>query len=141
MRSGLRRRWPNTRQARASAWTGSLCSAFGLRPAQGATSWWAIEGRGKRDTLIRAIAARHFGGAGRRAAAIAIRDAVARYKAAGWRRHQAFTSPPAELLGTLRGDLFAVLKVGQKVSFKTIYGALRVCPEDGASRPMDTITL
>jgi hypothetical protein len=119
----------------------SLCQALGLRRGQGATAWWQIEAARKRDSLLRAIAARHFDGASHRAAALAIKAAQERYAAGGWRRHLAFISPPAELLGTLRGDLFVLLKLRQPLSFKIIYAALRMCPESDVSGHTDPATL
>lgn len=106
----------------------SFDQALGLRLGPGATAWWEIEARRKRDMLIRAIFTRYFRGAKRRVSALAITVAMERYAAAGWLRHRAFTSPPPELIGTLRGDLFELLKVGQRLSFKVIYAALRRVP-------------
>ncbi len=120
---------------------GSLDQALGLRLGPGTTPWWQIEDCGKRDALLRDIAARHFDGTTPRAAALAITTAVHRYAAAGWRRHQTFTSPPAELLGTLRSDLFVLLKIGQRLSFKIIYTALRRAPENEVSGHTDPDTL
>jgi hypothetical protein len=105
----------------------SFDQALGLSLGPGATAWWEIEDDRKRDMMIRAISARHFDGATPRAAALAITAAVERYAAAGWRRHRDFISPPTGLLGTLRGDLFVLLKVRERLSFKIIYAALRVC--------------
>jgi hypothetical protein len=102
----------------------TLGDAFGLGLEAGGRPWWEIEMQARRDKLLRAIAGKYFCGLSSRAAAREILREAARYEAAGWRQHRPFKSPPAELAGTLRADLFALLKIGEPLSDRTVRRAL-----------------
>jgi hypothetical protein len=102
----------------------TLDAALDLRPGTGQTSWWEAEAIVRRDELIRTIAGRHFPGMSRRRAADAIVREAQRYQTTAWRSQRAYRSAPAELVGTLRGDLFALLKIGTSLSIGTARRAL-----------------
>lgn len=121
----------------------TLDQALGLRAGPGARPWWQLEALARRDEVLRAIAARHFPARSAKAAAEAITSAAQRYEAVGWRRHRAFMAPPAEIAGTLRGELFYLLKTGGALSVRTVERALRHEMPDsvahaGASNTLDT---
>lgn len=103
----------------------TLDQALGLRAGPGERPWWQTEALGRRNDILRGIAARYFPGRSAKAAAEAITSAAQRYEAAGWRRHRAFMVPPAEIGGTLRGELFYLLKTGAPLSVRTVERALR----------------
>jgi hypothetical protein len=102
---------------------------LGLRAGRGETAWWETEALKRRDELLRSTAARHFPGRSPHAATAAILRPLTLYERVGWQRHRVFKSPPEEMINTLRGNLFLLLKLGRPLTFKVIYAALRVCPD------------
>ncbi len=105
------------RQFEAGARFGTLLDdVLELRSGQGRSSWWEQEAIGLRDDLIRRIAAQYFGSLSQRAAAAAIARKVSLYEMSGWRRHRAFIDPPEAIQGSLRGDLFYLLKTNAPIS-------------------------
>jgi hypothetical protein len=105
------------RQYEAGARFGVLLDdALELRASRGQTSWWEEEANALRDDLIRHIASRYFGSLSQRAAAEAIVRKARLYETSGWRRHRAFIAPPEAIQGSLRGDLFYLLKTHAPVS-------------------------
>lgn len=86
-----------------------LDDALDLTPAPGDAGWWTVEGRARRDDLIRQIAARHcVGSVWQRATAIA--EAARRYEGTAWPRERNAERPPAGAAGTMRELLFLAFK-------------------------------
>lgn len=102
----------------------SIDEALGLRPGRGQTAWWEMEANNRRDELIRQIAKRFFGDLVQRDAAAAIIGKARLYESATWKTHRQFTSPPESIQGSLRGDLFLLLKTGAPLSVRTAQRAL-----------------
>ncbi|HVW69192.1 MAG TPA: hypothetical protein VHB68_09465 [Steroidobacteraceae bacterium] len=102
----------------------TLDDAFGVRPGRGETPWWEAEALAQRTALLRAIRGRHFPTLTARRAAEKIAAAATRYEAARWRRHRAYTTPPADILGTLTADLFTLLRLGPAPGVSTVRAAL-----------------
>ena len=102
----------------------TLDQALGLRPRRGETPWWEAETRDRRDELIRSTAKKWYPGRSYRALAeIFFRD-LQRYEAGSWRQHRALRSPPETLAGTVRAELFWLLKVGSKITERIIRDVL-----------------
>jgi hypothetical protein len=101
----------------------TVADALGFRLGPGESPWWECEALARRDTLLQAIAARHFSALGARPAATALMQELARYEASGWRRHRGNLLPPVTLT-PLQCDLFALLKLRAPVSFGTVRRAL-----------------
>jgi hypothetical protein len=105
------------RQYEVGARFGTLLDdALELRAGAGQTSWWEHEANARRDKLIRTIATRYFGSLSQRDAAETIVRKARLYETSGWRRHRAFIAPPEAIEGSLRGDLFYLLKTHARVS-------------------------
>ncbi|HJS88696.1 MAG TPA: hypothetical protein VJ738_01885 [Steroidobacteraceae bacterium] len=100
-------------------------SAFGLRPGgRGRESWVDTEARLRRDEMIRRIKDRFFPGHDIERAAEAIARAAEQYRTGRFRLHVKLMAPPPEIVGTLRGELFSLLKIGAPLSKRTAQRAL-----------------
>ena len=109
----------------------TLDDALGLRVGQGERPWWAVEAMQQRDELLRAIARQHFPSMSRRAAAAAIAHELNRYRESRWRVDRAYRQPPAQLLGSVRAELFRLLKLDVPLGVGTLRRAL-----DSAREPL-----
>jgi hypothetical protein len=114
-----------------------LGCAFRLKPGRGETSWWEDDANKHRDDGVRSFAAKHLPKLKPHAATNEILRVLALYERVGWQRHKAFASPPPETVNTRSGDLFVLLKLGRPLTFKTIYTALRICPDKDDFREND----
>lgn len=100
----------------------TLDAAFGFRLNPGESAWYELEARTKRDTLLRVMRQRYFGGLSDRAAAAALAKKISRYEASDWRRDHKFKIRPT--LTGLQACLFALLKIAQPLGASTIRRAL-----------------
>jgi hypothetical protein len=83
---------------------------LGLVPGRGRTPWWESESCAERDRIVRDIAAKHCAGMRTTHAARWIVGQAFIYETGEYRFHRKLMAPPAALEGTVRADLFRLLK-------------------------------
>jgi hypothetical protein len=87
-----------------------LDACLGLVPGRGRTPWWERESCAKRDQIVRGIAAKYCAEMrATQAARWIVRQAFI-YETGEYRFHRKLTPPPAAIEGTVRADLFRLLK-------------------------------
>jgi hypothetical protein len=87
-----------------------LDACLGLVPGRGRTPWWERESCVERDQIVRGIAAKYCAGMQTTHAARWIVGQASIYETGEYRFHQKLTAPPAAIEGTVRGNLFQLLK-------------------------------
>jgi hypothetical protein len=83
---------------------------LGLVPKRGRTPWWESESCAERDQIVRGIAGKYCA---RMRTTLAARWIVAQafiYETGEYRFHRKLMTPPAAIEGTVRADLFRLLK-------------------------------
>ena len=85
-----------------------LC--LGLVPKRGRTPWWESESCAERDQIVRGIAATYCAGMRKTHAARWIVGQACIYETGEYRFHRKLMAPPAAIEGTVRADLFRLLK-------------------------------
>jgi hypothetical protein len=83
---------------------------LGLVPGRGRTPWWESESCAERDRIVRDIAAKHCAGMRTTHAARWIVGQAFIYETGEYRFHRKLMAPPAAVEGTVRADLFRLLK-------------------------------
>ena len=83
---------------------------LGLVPGRGRTPWWESEACAERDQIVRSIAAKYCAGMRTTHAARWIVGQAFSYETGEYRFHRKLTAPPAAIEGTVRADLFRLLK-------------------------------
>src|SRR5260370_4346578 len=81
-----------------------------LVPKRGRTPWWESESCAERDQIVRGIAVKYCAGMQTTHAARWIVGQACIYETGEYRFHQKLTAPPAAIEGTVREDLFRLLK-------------------------------
>ena len=83
---------------------------LGLIPKRGRTPWWESESRAERDQIVRSIAAKYCAGMRATHAARWITGQAFIYETGEYRFHRKQMAPPPAIEGTVRADLFRLLK-------------------------------
>lgn len=83
---------------------------LGLIPERGRTPWWESESCVERDQIVRGIAAKYCAAMRTTQAAKWIVGQAFIYETGEYRFHRKLTAPPAAIEGTVRADLFRLLK-------------------------------
>jgi hypothetical protein len=83
---------------------------LGLIPERGRTPWWESESCVERDQIVRGIAAKYCAGMRTTHAARWIVGQAFIYETGEYRFHRKLMAPPAAIEGTVRADLFRLLK-------------------------------
>ena len=87
-----------------------LDACLGLVPKRGRTPWWEREACAARDRIVRGIAAKYCAGVRTTHAARWIVGQAFIYETGEYRFHRKLNAPPAAIEGTIRADLFRLLK-------------------------------
>ena len=108
---------------------------LGLVPERGRTPWWERESCAERDKIVRGIAAKYCAAMRTTDAARWIVGQAFIYETGEYRFHRKLVAPPAAFEGTVRADLFRLLKAHNRTrsasrealspSYATILRALK----------------